>query len=79
MNVLLDDLGMILNNRSFFVTRNNKLKLFGFGNILKTLLHSLENHKDDNCEIFLLEEEACFGREEEIFLFCVKCYFRMHC
>lgn len=79
MNVLLDDLGMMLNNRSFFVTRNNKVKLFGFGNILKTFLHSLENHKDDNCEIFPLEEEICFGGEEDIFLFCVKRYFRMHC
>lgn len=66
---------MILNNCSFFVTRNNKLQLFGFGNILKTFLHSLENHKDDNCEFFLLEEEICFGGEEEISIFLYQVLF----
>lgn len=75
MNVLLDDLGMILNNRSFFVTHNNKLKLFGFGNFLKTFLHSLETHKDDNCEIFHLEGEVCFGGEEEMFIFWCRVLF----
>lgn len=75
MNVLLDDLGMILNNRSFFVTHDNKLKLFGFGNILKTFLHSLETYKDDNCEIFHLEEEVCLGGEEEMFIFWCRVLF----